>query len=193
MNNQDVLKNFDIILSKIEEILKSNNLYTEEIREQCFYFLERFYSLCFYEFETKNDDIYSNEAELISLPMIKEVENEDEFTLRKLIMVLLQYVFDVFHNKIDKDRINLKLYLIEDYKYLNKNDDLNVETNKIIKDKVVNLMNKMINSKKKKSTNNHVCKFFNTSRGCRYGDNCRFTHIVKEQKETLNDLEFKDL
>lgn len=180
---------FSKILDKVEKVLKDNDLYNDENREKISMYLERFYSLAYFNFEKKNPNFYAYDAELKSIPICNE--SEYEFVLRKLVMVLLQYVFNIFHNKIDPDRPSLQNYLIEDYKYINQTDDFDTEICKEFKDKIISLINKMIKSKKKDnfSTNSYVCRFFNTTNGCRNGDKCNFTHL----KESKPYLEGKDL
>ena len=105
-------------------------------------------------------------------------------------MVLLQYVFNIFHYKINPDKMTLKHFLIEDYKYINDTDDFDKEIRILFKEKIISLMNKMINRKKTNTNQNkHICKFFNTTKGCRNNDKCNFTHIIEQS----NNLGLKDL
>lgn len=180
---------FSKMLDNIEKVLKDNDLYSDENRDKISFYLERFYSIAYFNYDKKNPNFYAYDAELKSIPICNE--SEYEFVLRKLIMVSLQYIFNIFHNKIDPNRESIKSYLIEDYKYINQTDDFDKEVCKEFKEKIINLMNKMIKSKKKDnfSKNSYVCRFFNTSNGCRNGDKCNFTHL----RENKPYLEGKDL
>lgn len=180
---------FSKILDNVEKVLKDNDLYSDDNRDKISFYLERFYSIAYFNYDKKNSNFYAYDAELKSIPICNE--SEYEFVLRKLIIVSLQYIFNIFHIKIDSNRESIKSYLIEDYKYINQTDDFDKEVCKEFKDKIINLMNKMIHSKKKKTftTNSYVCRFFNTTNGCRNGDKCNFTHL----RESKPYLEGKDL
>lgn len=185
MENNDIENNFDKILNKVEIVLKDNDLYKDETRDKIRIYLEKFYSISYYNYENKNKNFYAYDAELKSIPICNE--SEDEFILRKLVIVLLQYVFNIFHFKINPNKITLKQYLLEDYKYINDTSDFDKEICKSFKQKIISLMNKMKNSTKTET--NYICKFFNTRNGCKNGDKCYFTHI----REKSTSFEPKDL
>lgn len=177
-----------IFIGFLEHYTKDTNLNMTDLYDIISFYLEKFYALTTFDYENKNNDFYNPLSRVKSYPIINETETE--FKTRKTIMILFQYVFETFFNTIDYDRESFKYYLIEDYKFVNKiqNINKNQTMNTEFKEEIIKLINIMMENKKKNIDKKELkCRFFESQRGCKNGDNCKFKH------ETEGDIKHKKI
>lgn len=184
-SNDFILNNIlQIFIDYLEHYVKDNNMNMSNIYDNLSFYLNKFYALTTFDYENKNSDFYNPLSRVKSYPIINETETE--FKVRKTIMILFQYVFEIFFSTIDYNRESFKFYLIEDYKFVNKiqNINKNQTMNKEFKEEIIKLINIMMENKNLKiNKKEQNCKFFDSPRGCRNGDTCNFKHEGKCEVE----------
>ena len=188
--NDFLLNNIlQIFVDYLEYYVKDKQLNMNDLYDDISFYLEKFYALTTFDYKNKNNDFYNPLSRVKSYPIVNETETE--FKIRKTIMILFQYVFESFYKHIDYNRESFKFYLIEDYTFVNKIQDItkNQIMNKEFKEEINKLLEIMIENKRQKiNKKEQNCKFFDSPRGCRNGDNCKFKHVKTSVFMMNNDI-----